>query len=778
MTNLLAQNLVRWRWLFALLSLVIVFTMASGARFLSFATDYQIWFSDDNPQYLDFSEIQKTYVKADNVVILITPKDGQVFNQKTLSSVEWLTNEAWQIPFSSRVDSLSNFQYTYALDDDLVVGDLIENAAAKSDKQLAEIKQIALNEPLLLNSAISADAKVTAVNVTINLPEGDSEGSPKVIAYTRNLISQLEQSNPDIEVRLTGLVAMDNAFMEASMADMGSLTLIMFALILIGLLFFLRSITATLTILMIILLSIVSTMGFAGWLGVQLTPVSASAPTIVMTIVVANAVHILLSMIHNMRAGMEKRSALSESLRVNMQPVVLATITTMVGFLTMNFSDVPPFHHLANMVAVGVLISFMLSMTLLPWLLMLFPVRVKVSKNKTSNGIKVIGEFVINRRKQVLWSMTGLTVLLCSLIPLNIVNDKIWEFFDQSVAFRVDTDYASDHLTGPYNIEYGLDSNQPGGASDPEYLQVLEQYRSWLYQQPEVVHVNVLSDIMKRLNKNLHGDDPDLYRLPADRELAAQYLLLYEMSLPYGLDLNNQINVDKSGTRVTVSLHNLSNNEMIAFNARAEAWLHNAAPWINVTSGSPQFMFSHISLRTVKQMTGGVAFALALISLLILISLRSLKIGIISLVPNLVPPLMSFGLWALLVGEIGFALALSVSMIIGIIVDDTVHFLSKYMRGRREKQLNAEQAVRYAFTNVGPALFITTAVLTAGFSVLMLSTFKLNFELGLITAMTISIALVVDLLLLPALLLTFDKKEIVLSSKQALDNKEVSLAGA
>ncbi len=768
----LSNNLVRWRWLLALLSLVVVFTMASGARFLSFATDYEVWFSDDNPQYLDYSTIQKTYVKADNVVILITPKDGEVFNQQTLASVEWLTRAAWQIPFSTRVDSLSNFQYTYAIEDDLIVADLITDAQSLTYQQLTKIKNIALNEPLLLNSAISADSKVTAVNVTINLPIGDPEGSPKVTGYTRDLIKQLKETNPNIDVHLTGLVVMDNAFMEASMGDMSSLTLIMFLLILIGLLFFLRSITATLSILVVILLSIASTMGFAGWLGVQLTPVSAGAPTIVMTIVVANAVHILITMIHNMRSGMVKRDALSESLRVNIQPVILATITTVVGFLTMHFSDVPPFHHLANMVAAGVLVSFMLSMTFLPWLLMLFPVRIKVSKNPAQGKMEKLAEFVINKRKQVLLSTVAVTVLLSALIPLNIVNDRIWEFFDESVAFRVDTDYASEHLTGPYYLEYGLESNQPGGINNPEYLQVLDQYKNWLYQQDEVVHVNVLSDILKRLNKNLHGDDDNMYQLPQSRELAAQYLLLYEMSLPYGLDLNNQINVDKSGTRVTVSLHTLSNVEMIEFNERAQAWLTKTAPWISQTVGSPQFMFSHISLRTVEQMTVGVAFAMVLISILILISLRSIKIGLMSLIPNLVPPMISFGLWALLVGEVGFALALSVSMIIGIIVDDTVHFLSKYMRGRRERHLSAPDAVRYAFSNVGPALMITTAVLTAGFSVLMLSTFKLNFELGLITAMTITIALVIDFLLLPAMLLTFDKKEYSVTNSSEIPNIE------
>lgn len=778
MNNTIAQNLVKWRWLLALLSLAIVFSMASGARFLTFAADYEVWFSDDNPQFLDFAQIQKTYVKSDNVVILISPKDGEVFNQQTLASVEWLTQEAWQIPFSTRVDSLSNFQYTYAQEDDLVVEDLIQGATSLTKSQLAKIKQVALNEPLLLNSAISADAKVTAVNVTINLPKGEAEGSPKVTMYTRDLIQQLKQQNPDIDVHLTGLVVMDTAFMEAAMGDMGSLSLIMFGLILIGLLFFLRSFTATLSILVVIVLSIMATMGFAGWLGVKLTPVSASAPTIVMTIVVANAVHILLSMIHNMRAGMDKRKGLSESLRINMQPVILATITTMVGFLTMHMSDVPPFHHLGSMVAAGVLVSFILSMTVLPWLLMLLPVRVKVRANDASDKMAKLSEFVIAKRKPLLLSMSAITLVLASLIPLNIVNDRIWEFFDEDIAFRVDTDYASEHLTGPYYLEYNLDSNNSGGINNPEYLTTLDQYRTWLYQQPEVVHVNVLSDIMKRLNKNLHGDDVNQYNLPQDRELAAQYLLLYEMSLPYGLDLNNQINVDKSATRVVVSLHNLSNNKMIAFDQRAQAWLQETAPQISRSVSSPQFMFSHLSLRTVEQMTGGVVFALALISVLIFISLRSVKIGLMSLVPNLIPPVMAFGIWALIRGEVGFALAISVTMIIGIIVDDTVHFLSKYMRGRREKQLSTEDAVRYAFVNVGPALLITTAVLTAGFSVLMFSSFKLNFELGMITAMTITIALVVDLLLLPALLLTFDKADYAIASNTQLNDEEAVPASA
>jgi len=765
MINKVAHNLVKWRWLYALLSLILIGMLASGGRYISFATDYEVWFSKDNPQLRDFLTLQKTYDKSDNVIFLITPKDKNVFSKKTLGSIEWLTTQAWQIPFSTRVDSLSNFQHSYAIDDDLIVGDLYKNAKQLSPSEINKIKNIALNEPLLLNRAISPDASVTAVNVTINLPKNNPEGNPTVTAFARDLIKQLQARNPNLELHLTGLVVMDNAFMEASMQDMSSLTLIMFGLILLGLLIFLKSITATLSILVIIILSILATMGFSGWLDVKLTPVSASSPTIVMTIVVASAVHILVTMIHSMRNGMLKRDALIESLRVNIQPVTLATITTVVGFMSMHFSDVPPFHNLGNMVALGVTVSFILCMAFLPTLLMLLPMKIKTSEKQKKQHLSKLSEFVIRNNNKLLWSTSCVAIFLFTLIPLNTVNDNIWEYFDESVTFRTDTDYASEHLTGPYYLEYSIASREAGGVSLPDYLSIVGEFGEWLNQQPEVVHVNSITDIMKRLNKNLHADDDKWYRLPENRDLAAQYLLLYEMSLPYGLDLNNQVNVDKSATRIVASLHNLSNNEMISFHRRAENWLSTNAPTYKLVAGSPMYMFSHISLRTVHQMIGGVAFALFLISTLIILSLRSFKIGLISLIPNLVPPTMAFGIWAIFIGEVGFALAVGLGMTIGIIVDDTVHFLSKYLRARREKNLNAEDAVRYAFDHVGSALIITTVVLIAGFSVMTFSTFKLNFDLGLITSVTIGIALIIDFLLLPALLLKFDTYDYSAASK-------------
>jgi len=375
-------------------------------------------------------------------------------------------------------------------------------------------------------------------------------------------------------------------------------------------------------------------------------------------------------------------------------------------------------------------------------------------------GMDALADFVVSHRRPVLWGMSLLVISLVAFIPNNELNDEFVKYFDEQVDFRVDTDFTTDNLTGLYNISYSLEAGEAGGISEPDFLNKLEEFAVWYRQQPEVMHVNTLSDTMKRLNKNLHGDDPGWYRMPDQRSLAAQYLLLYEMSLPYGLDLNNQINVDKSATKLDVSLQSISSNQTIALEERAQQWLAGNAPQsMQVHGASPSVMFSYIGSRNIRSMLTGTTLALVLISLILVFALRSLRIGLISIVPNLVPAGMAFGLWGVLVGEVGLALSVVTGMTLGIVVDDTVHFLSKYLRARREEDLSSADAVRYAFHTVGTALWTTSMILIAGFMVLTQSPFKLNSGMGLLTAITIGLALLADFLLLPTLLMTLDKKE-------------------
>lgn len=755
------DTVLKRRWLIVLLALPLVALIASGARFLRFDTDYRVFFSPDNPQLIAFENLQDTYTKNDNVLFILAPENGQVFTVEALTTIKQLTKDAWQIPYSIRVDSITNFQYTKAEEDDLIVSDLVENPSTLSKTQLAHIQKIAIMEPMLIHRLISEKADVTGINVTIQLPGiNQAKEVPEVAEFVEKMAEKLRDEHPGLTVHLTGMSMLNNAFPSAAKNDMATLIPVMFLVVMITLGFMLRSVSATIGTVVVILLTIMSTMGLTGWAGIALTGPSSSVPTIVLTLAVADSVHILVSFLYFFREGADKFEAMKESLRINLHPVFLTSITTAIGFLSMNLSDAPPFQDMGNMVAMGVGVAFILSITLLPAIMMILPIRAKKTTTRTGFLVDRLGAFVVQRRVGLLWSMSFLVLLLGAFIPQNEINDEFVKYFSRNIDFRVASDFANERLTGIYTIDYSLESGEKNGLSSPEFLKHVDAFAEWYRQQPEVVHVNTITETFKRLNRNMHGDDPAWNKLPESRELAAQYLLLYEMSLPYGLDLNNQINLDKSATRFVVTLKNITTNALLQVADRAKAWQVAHLPKsMQVEGASPTIMFAHIGNRNIKSMLIGTGSALVLISMILIFSLRSLRIGLVSLVPNLVPMIMAFGLWGMFVGQVGVALSIVTGMTLGIVVDDTVHFLSKYLRARREQQLSSEDAVRFAFTSVGTALWVTSIVLVCGFFVLTFSDFKLNSAMGLLTAITISFALMADFLLLPPLLMQLESKK-------------------
>lgn len=751
---------IKHRWIIILLSLVLVFGAASGGRFLVFKADYRVFFSDDNPQLKAFDKIEKTYSRNDNVLFIVTPKNGNVFTRDTLKIIEDITEKAWQIPYSTRVDSISNFQYTYAEGDDLIVEDLISDAENLTDADIEKIKDIALSEPLLNKRLISPTAHVTSISATINLPNIDPvKEVPEVISFSRKLAEEMRTEITDVEFRLSGMVPMNNAFAESAQGDMMTLVPLSFAVMFLMLLLLLKSVSTTLGIILVIFLSIMTGMGLGGYMGFPLTGPSVSSMTIILTVAIANSVHVLTTFIHEMRAGKDKNSAISEALRINLQPVFLASVTTMIGFLTMNFSEVPPFQHLGNFVAMGVIASFILSVTFLPALISILPVRVKVRKGDEDKQMVALGEFVVRKRKRLMQFMGLLIITMIIFLPKNELNDIFVHYFDETIQFRQDSDYIDKNLTGLYIIDYSLESSQDSGISEPGYLNEVEAFANWYREQPETRHVNIYTDVIKRLNKNMHGDDERWKKIPDDRNLAAQYLLMYEMSLPYGLDLNNQIDISKSALRMTVSIQTLSSNEIIALGNRADKWLADNGKYIKVAEGTgPTMMFANIGQRNISSMLIATTLALLLISAILIFAFRSFKTGMISMIPNLVPAAMGFGLWGLLIGEVGLALSVVTTMTLGIVVDDTVHFLSKYLRAKREHGYSPQDAVRYAFKHVGRALLTTSIVLVAGFVVLAQSHFKMNSDMGMLTSVVIAFALIADFFFLPPLLMKLEKK--------------------
>lgn len=744
-------------WLVIGFFVIACLVAAAGGKNLYFRGDYKIFFEDGYEPLNDFEEMQRVFNKNDNISILLVPESGDAVGTEVLTLIQEYTEQAWQAPFSSRVDSLSNYQNTWSEEDDMIVEDMVMYPDALSADDLERIRSTALAEPSLAGRILSPDSKVSLINITLQLPDvqDNTQNVAAVVEFVTNLSAEFKQQYPDVGFYHTGVIPMNNSFATEGQKDMSTLVPAMLLLIIILLAVLLRSVLAMISTVIVLVLTIMATMGLAGWAGFFLSTGTINVPIVILTIAVADCVHVVATMQYAQRQGKSRKEAVLYSLDLNWMPIFITSATTAVGFCTLMMSESPVFADFGILSAMGVMLAYLLSVTLFPAILTVMPIGGGKQQSAQSPKMEHFANWVIMKQKPLLIFGVLIVVIMSVLAMRNQVNDVSTEYFAKSTPYRQSVDMQSDTLSGSQSIDWALYSGTEGGVSEPAFIQTMRDFSAWLELQPEVDHVSSLSDTFKRLNKNMHGDDPTWYRIPDDRELAAQYLLLYEMSLPYGLDLNNQLNVDKSSARLVSVLKNLGSVEIVALEDRAKLWFAENAPDIRMAAASPGLMFAHIGETNMKSMMMSMFIALLIISGILVFALKSVRLGIISLFPNVTPALVGFGFWAFISGEINLGLSIVSSMTLGIIVDDSVHFLSKYKRARQDG-MTTEDAIRYSFVSVGRALIITTLVLVLGFSLLAFSSFRLNSDMGVATSLIIFIALVIDFLILPPLLLWLD----------------------
>ena len=746
-------------WLVLLLTLLLAGLATFSLKDFTNNNDPRIFFTEDNPDYRLFRELEDRFTSNEAVFFIVHPGNGDIFTRENLIALEELTEAAWTLPNSTRVDSLTNFQHTEVDQDDLTVSYLVENAAQLDDRQIARIRQIALSESSLIGRNISASGHVAGVVVTVTMGEGSRE-APMITEASRQLALQFAERYPDIEFLMTGTVVFAEATKLATDQAMSFTLPLAFLAMLVCLLLILRSALFTAIVIVVVSLSIGMAMGLSVWLGIEFSPVVGMAPAMILTLAVADCVHILATYRHERLVGRFKRDAMLESLRVNFQPVWLTSLTTAIGFAILNFSESQPFRALGDVVFMGVLVAFVLSVALLPALIMLVPHRLTVERQTDYQPwMNALAEWVIRHSRRLLAGMGVVVLVLMACIPLNSINDVFNEYFDRSFEVRRVNDFAMRELTGMHRIDYMVPSGESGGAMEPEYLQRLDQLVGWLQQQPEVRYVSAYTDVIKRLNRDLNGGDPDFYRVPDQRELISQYTLMYELSLPQGLGLESQLDINKEYARVILMLENIGSHPVLDFNDRVEAWMRDNWPQKMQARGTGMdILFGRVTMNNIESMLTGAALALVSVSLLLVLALRSWWYGFLSLLPNLLPAGMAFGLWGLISGEIGLAVSVVACMTLGIVVDDTVHFLSKYVRAKREHGLGTADAVRYAFRTVGIALIATSVVLVANFAVIGTSNFYPNSSMGQLSAITIAMALIVDFFFFVPMLIELDRR--------------------
>ena len=378
-----------------------------------------------------------------------------------------------------------------------------------------------------------------------------------------------------------------------------------------------------------------------------------------------------------------------------------------------------------------------------------------------------LAELVVQRAVPVFGINLGLSVAAIAFIPRMELNDQWTKYFAPRLEFRQAVDAATPFF-GTEPMEFVIDSGAPGNVTNPEFLQVVDDFTSWLRTRDDVVtHAFAVSDIMKRPNRNLNDENPAFDAIPDAKELAAQYLLVYELSLPYGLDLNDRVDINRQTTRVTATTRDVTTNQTKAFIADAEAWFtENSKGIATLEVTGAKKLFAFVAKRNIEAMFEGAVYLVLAIVLILSLTFRSLKVGLLSLIANALPILITFGLWSALVGTVGFSVAATGAVAVGLVVDFTVHFLAKYLRATRDRGKSVPDGIRYAFDTAGIAILATTIILTAGFAILITSSFKFNADLGLLTAISIVMAMIVNFFLLPSLLMLSRAK----TSSQSISN--------
>lgn len=759
------ENYIRWviaqrKWIASIL-LILVLVISYGASKLTFTSDFRTYFGPENPQLLAFESMEKTFSKQENVYFYIHATEGDLFTRQGLHLIERLTDEGWQLPYSQRVTSLQNYQHTDVEEDDLLIDYLYYDALELGNKQLNKIKDTVFNEPTLLHRLISEDGASTGVSIRTVLPDGTSmQTSKEAVIAARALAERIRPEFPEFEILVGGSLTSNVTMGEAIKQDIENLLGLSYLVMIITMVILLRTFSGMLLTLMIISFSVLSTMGLFGWLGFTMTPPTGFVPTAILTIAVADTIHILISYYYELNHGKSKFDAIKEALRINFSPVFITSITTVIGVLCLNTSDSPPYRDMGNMIAAGVFFAWLYSVSFLPAMLALIPApKGKVENNKQTIMMK-FANVVIRFYKPLFIVMAIVIISIGSQLNKNTISERWHEFFDTSFEVRNTLEATNETLGGLHRIFFVLDSEEEGGINNPEYLQQMDDFAQWLLTQDKVSSVDSITNIIKRLNKNLHANDAAWFKIPESRELAAQYLLLYELSLPLGLGLDDTINNARSASRLTVSFEKADSIYILELEKKALSWLKENAPAIYVDEGTGlDIVFANLTFRNIGSMMNGTSIALVLISFLLIFALRSFKVGLISLIPNIMPAILAYGVWGMINGQIDTAVSVVVCLSLGIVVDDTVHFLSKYLRAKREQGLTTEGAIRYAFNTVGNALIVTSTVLIGGFLVMQFSHFHPSNNMGMLLAITILMALLVDFLFLPPLLMLLDRQK-------------------
>lgn len=758
-----AEKFVYWLadypWLAILAGLLAIGGLIPGLGKLQTDFTYRAFFLPDDPQLIDYDKFERRFGNDDSAVIGIHSPSG-IFDAESIRLIQNFTEAMWQVTDVIRVDSLANYNWVHANGDELVVEKFFDTNLELTPELLAERQRIALSHEVMPNYLISKDAKTTMVFATLK-PGFEKAPDDKLIADEIDKVIAKFQSGDHVFYQ-SGNPTMGRAFLDAAVHDMSTLIPIVIGLVFAMVYVMLRSFTAVLMSLVVVILSVIATMGAAGQLGIKLTNVTTMLPQILIAVGIADAVHILAGFLLALRSGQDRRGAALYSLTKNFQPTIMTTVTTTGGFLSFTTATLQPMKDIGVMGGLGAFVAWFVTYFILGGALFLLPLKSKPqsAENTAARQRRAarITDWIDGNRVAIVATFIALAAA-CTYVSTKIeVNADPFKYFAEGYPIRVANDFLEANIGGARGIEVVIETGREEGAKDPAVLKKVEALQAWIDQIPGVTRSLSIIDILKSTNRSLNGDAPEEYRLVDDPETIAQEIFLYTMSLPQGMDLNDRITLKNDALRLTV-LWTITDSDTAVKTAQAiEA--KAKALGLDAHYTGKTMLWQGMNGKVVFSFLSSLALALTLISVMMVVYFRSFKIGLISMIPNCIP--LAFGgaiLW--LTGkslDVGTIMVYSVCL--GIAVDDTIHIFANFYRLTKQESKTAHQAIAEIIDHTGMSLIATTSILVVGFGTFLLATFQPNMYFGLLTAGILSIALITDLTFAPASLLLGQSKRI------------------
>lgn len=743
-------------WVALGLSLLLMAVLIPGLARVKADYSHRGYFYDDDPMLMEFDRFERRFGNDDAVLIALHSPSG-IFDVDSINVLKELTAGLWLIPEVIRVDSLANYNWVHADGDELIIEPFIPDDRPLTTDLLKARRKQALEHELIPDYLISRDGKTALLFATIKPGIEVQSDTKAIVDATRKLME--EHRRGDHVIHLSGGPVITHAFNEVTTSDLTTLVPMTMALTILLLVVTFRSVVGVLLSLLIIGAVNIGSIAFAGWVGVELTAVTAALPEIMIAISVGITIHLLVTFFRTYRRINDRKAAIEHTLLKNFLPTLMTSLTTVMGFLSFSTADLEPVAGLGFLAGFGTALAWVLSYFLLGPLLVIFPIKVQLIEEKkrfqSEDRSRAFIRFIARHRRLLISSFTAVSIVAGIVSFKNTINSDPVKYFREGYWMRRAVEFIEAEVGGARSIEVIVDAGMEEGIKSPEFLAKVDSFQSWLNRFPGVTRTVSIVDILKQTHRSLNGDRAQAYVIPETKEAIAQELLLYTMGLPQGMNINDRVTTKNDALRMTVLWKIGTSAEATAAIDAIEK--QGRSLGLNVTVTGKNRLYQSMNGYVVRSFIVSVSLAIFLIGMSLIVFFRSLKMGLLAMLPNVVPLLIGGGvLWAIQ-KPIDVGLVLVMSICLGIAVDDTIHVITNFNRLKREGRSTYEALVDiYAHTS--PSLIATTLVLCAAFGVFVFATFTPNVYLGIMSAVILLIALLCDLVFLPALLL--DKRSV------------------